>query len=46
MLYKEYEKGLAEEITTNALSLISGEHKVEKIQNATIIANGKEFLKP
>jgi len=42
-LYNEFEKDFSESIIFNALSLISGEHKVEKIQNAAIIAGGKGY---
>ncbi|MHA1376112.1 MAG: hypothetical protein ACTSR7_17690 [Promethearchaeota archaeon] len=42
-LYNEFEKDFVENLVSNALSLISGEHKVEKIQNAIIIAGGRGY---
>ncbi|MFX1377400.1 MAG: toll/interleukin-1 receptor domain-containing protein [Promethearchaeota archaeon] len=42
-LYQDFEKDFAENLLLNAISLISGEHKVEKIQNAVIIAGGKGY---
>jgi len=43
ILYNEFEKDFVENLVSNALTLISGEHKVEKIQNAIIIAGGKGY---
>ena len=43
ILYIEFEKDFVENLVSNALSLISGEHKVEKVQNAIIIAGGKGY---
>ncbi|MBY9003541.1 MAG: toll/interleukin-1 receptor domain-containing protein [Candidatus Lokiarchaeota archaeon] len=43
ILYSEFEKDFVESLVSNALSLISGEHKVEKVQNAIIIAGGKGY---
>jgi hypothetical protein len=42
-IYREFEKEFSEDLMLNALSLISGEHKVERIQNAVIIASGKGY---
>jgi hypothetical protein len=43
MLYKKFEEDFVENLSIMALSLISGEHKLEKIQNAIVIANGKGY---
>ncbi|MFW9988666.1 MAG: toll/interleukin-1 receptor domain-containing protein [Candidatus Odinarchaeota archaeon] len=42
-LYQDFEKDFAKQLLLNAVSLISGEHKVEKIQNAVIIGGGKGY---
>jgi hypothetical protein len=42
-IYQEFEKNFVENLLLNALSLISGEHKVERIQNAVIIAGGNGY---
>ncbi|MFX1389737.1 MAG: toll/interleukin-1 receptor domain-containing protein [Promethearchaeota archaeon] len=42
-LYQHFEKDFAENLLLNAISLISGEHKVEKIQSAVIIAGGRGY---
>lgn len=42
-LYRKFEKDFIENLSKTALALISGEHKVEKIQNAIVIANGKGY---
>ncbi|MFX0023638.1 MAG: toll/interleukin-1 receptor domain-containing protein [Candidatus Hermodarchaeota archaeon] len=42
-LYKDLEKNFAEGLLLNAISLISGEHKVERIQSAVVIAGGSGY---
>ncbi len=39
----QFEPDLVEKVVSDGLSLISGEHKTEKIQNTTIIAEGKGY---
>ncbi|MFX1444176.1 MAG: toll/interleukin-1 receptor domain-containing protein [Promethearchaeota archaeon] len=42
-LYNEFESEIVQTLITDALSLVSGEHKVEQIQNASIISGGKGY---
>ncbi|MFX1569858.1 MAG: toll/interleukin-1 receptor domain-containing protein [Promethearchaeota archaeon] len=42
-LFIDFKEDFIETLLLNGLSLISGEHKVEKIQNAVIIAGGKGY---
>lgn len=42
-LYQDFERDFSESLLLNGLSLISGEHKVERIQSAVIIAGGKGY---
>jgi hypothetical protein len=42
-LYENYEPEIIKSLITDALSLVSGEHKVEQIQNAAIISGGKGY---
>ena len=42
-LYKKYEPEIIKTIITNALALVSGEHKAEQIHNAAILSGGKGY---
>ncbi|MFX1275938.1 MAG: toll/interleukin-1 receptor domain-containing protein [Promethearchaeota archaeon] len=42
-LYKKFEPNVTKKLVQEALSLISGEHKVEKVQQASITPGGKGY---
>ncbi len=42
-LYDEFAPEIIQTIMTDALSLVSGEHKVEQIHNASVISGGKGY---